>query len=238
MRKKLLANWFTRAAHPWSKLGTLFVTLLVYGLSYEQLERGARLAASNLQVFWAHEWWRAWSALFVHADLVHLFSNTPLLVLFTYLLWRFFGPWMVASAFALCGVMNILVLTTMPPETRLLGASGVVHFMGALWLTLYVLIERRDQLTQRFAAALFLTLMLFTPDAYRPEVSYLSHLLGYVMGLLWGGMVYYAGQRYFSSFERWLIEAEPEPDFEWRTPEQLAVAEADPAVRPLEDETF
>jgi rhomboid protease GluP len=237
MKKSLLANWFTRSPHQGSSLGTLLVTMLVYGLSFLQLERGAGLAASNVQVFWAHEWWRAWSALFVHADLVHLFSNTPLLVLFTYLLWRFFGPWMVASAFALCGFMNLVVLATMPPETNLLGASGVVHFMGALWLTLYVAIERRDELTRRFGAALFLTLMLFTPDVYRPEVSYLSHLLGYVMGLMWGGAIALFGRNYFASFERWLIEPQVEPDFEWRTPEQLEVAKSLAVVRTLEDET-
>ncbi|MBC7467566.1 MAG: rhomboid family intramembrane serine protease, partial [Bdellovibrio sp.] len=86
--------------------------------------------------------------------------------------------------------VNLIVLKTMPLTTSLLGISGVVYWMGAAWLTLYLLIDRRKKLRYRFAIALFLCLTLFIPDKYQPQISYLSHFLGFIAGII-SAFIYY-----------------------------------------------
>ena len=62
-------------------------------------------------------------------------------------------------ALLLGGLINAVVLQTMAPETFLIGISGVVYWMGAAWLTLFLLVDRRKIFKRRFAYALFLALL-------------------------------------------------------------------------------
>ena len=72
----------------------------------------------------------------------------------------------------------------MPPGSELLGVSGVVYWMGAVWLTLYFLLETRDRLSKRFIKTIGIALVLFVPETYHQDVSYLSHFIGFVFGIL------------------------------------------------------
>lgn len=173
------------------------------------------LHASNIAFFngWAHwlpatgqavygegQYWRAWTALFAHSDLGHFFSNAFLFLPLTYLLTSYYGYlFFPAAGLAIGGVVNLIVLKTLPPETALLGISGVVYWMGAAWLTLFILIDRRNSWRKRVAVAIALSVMLFVPETYKPEVSHLSHWLGFLFGGL-SAAIYY-------QFHRTAIEA-------------------------------
>lgn len=142
------------------------------------------MPASGLSVFTHKEFWRLWTSLFAHGDVGHLLSNALVFFPFAYFLSAYFSLWFFPiAAVLLGGFINAIVLWTMPPEISLIGFSGVVHWMGAAYLTLYLLIERGEDLRRRIAKVVMISVVLFVPEIYRPEVSYLSHFVGYLAGI-------------------------------------------------------
>jgi rhomboid protease GluP len=210
-------NWLSRKpneqAWPVAILSTAF--LLVACAVYFRDLGGARewMPASSAQVFQEIQLWRAWTTLFAHADFGHLIANMFLFSPLAYFLSGYFGWVLFPLLGILCGgLVNFVVLATLPAETRLIGISGVVYWMGSAWLTLSFLINRREKLRRRMGSALFLCLMLFVPEALKPEVSHLSHFVGWVFGLFVGLAWYFLHRRKFALAERteYMIE-----DLDW-----------------------
>ena len=106
----------------------------------------------------------------------HLMNNALLFIPLAYLLTAYFGAWFfpILGLFS-GGLINSIVLGTMPPETQLIGISGVVYWIGGAWLTLFLLIDRRKNFSLSFRECAFLMLMLFIPETYWPHISYASH---------------------------------------------------------------
>lgn len=216
----ILRNWFTRSLDKpiWPSL--LLLGAAIYGASFAYLNNIFHahqwMAATGEAVYQRHEYWRAWTTLFAHADLIHLLGNSLPFVLFAYPLLTHFGRFFFPLAgLALGGLSNLLVLKTLPSSVTLLGISGVVHWMGAAWLTLFLLIDRREKLRPRFASALFLAMTLFLPETYRPEVSYLTHFIGFATGI-GSRLLYYAiHRRQIAAAEIWRSVQIEEVDFDW-----------------------
>lgn len=194
LKKVFRENWLTRKAPRNGVWPTLaLVALLGFG-------KIAEFPASADLVYGKGEAWRAWTTLLVHANPGHLLGNLILFAPFAYALTSAFSPLFFPFAgFAIGGALNLAVLKTMPPATTLIGVSGVVYWMGAAWITLAFLIDRRERATIRLVKALGVSMLLFLPQTYRPEVSYLTHLLGYLAGV-GSALVYYAFHR--STFRR------------------------------------
>ncbi len=215
IQTRLVSNIFTRKFLSSTWPMTLVWVIVVYGASFLFLEKDISLEASGVLVFQQHEWWRAWTSLLVHSDLAHLLSNTPWLVVFMFLLNGVFGAVPVLLAFVVMGLGNLIVLATMPAQVSLVGASGVVHFVGAMWVTLHVLVDHREGWKPRFGSALFLMLMLFIPGDYRPNISYMGHAVGFILGV-GTGIVYYLFQRArFKALEVYETRIIEPVDFDW-----------------------
>lgn len=177
------------------------------------------LAASGESIFQRGELWRAWTALLVHADLGHLLGNVLLFAPFSYFLAGYYPRWFFPGlAFLVGGLCNFLVLKTMPPEATLVGVSGVVYWMGAAWLTLYLKIEKRDPPRRRLGKAIIVTAALFLPDTVRPEVSYFSHYLGFATGILCALLLYrWRRSEFLTGERRELVTIEDSiPEEEWK----------------------
>ena len=143
------------------------------------------MAASQDLIFNQHQYWRAWTALISHSDWGHLFSNLFLFAPFCYYLYGYFGPWYFpVTGFVIGGFTNMAVVKSMPAQINLVGVSGVVYWMGAAWLTLYLLIERRESVRRRLFKVLIISAVLFLPETYKPEISYYSHFLGFAAGVV------------------------------------------------------
>lgn len=171
------------------------------------------LPANYILVFTEHQYWRAWTTQFAHGDLVHLLSNLMLLVPLAFLLFNYFGIFIFPIVgFFMGGIINLVVLLSMPEETFLVGASGLVYWMGATWFSLYFLLDTRRNLKRRFAAVVILTALLFFPESYKPEISYYSHFIGYILGLLSGALIYFYRRTEFKRAE--IIEIFVEEDEE------------------------
>lgn len=220
---KITENWLTRKPSRFAYGVTVALTLFLFAASFlffrDLFGSATWMPASREMVFQNHQWWRAWTALFAHADGSHLISNAVLFIPLTYLLVGYFGLiFFPIIGLASGGLINLIVLQAMPAQTELIGVSGVVYWMGAAWLTLYLLIDGRENWRKRFASAIFLSIILFIPETYKPQVSYLSHLIGFILGAVSGLILYAIRRRAFRAAE--VKEYIFDEEFEWPTLEQ------------------
>lgn len=205
-KTKASSYWFTMI---FSSLFFLFG--YVYLLEVFPLK--SFLPANAELVFSQHQYWRAWTTQFAHADLVHLLSNSMMLFPLSFMLFNYYGFLLfpILGIFV-GGLINFIVLKTMPSEVYLVGASGLVYWMGATWLALYFFIDTTRNFKRRFAAVIILTALLFVPESYKPEISYLSHFVGYLLGIVSGSLIYFLRKKDFKALE--VIETIVEVDEE------------------------
>lgn len=181
------------------------------------------MTASHDMIFKDHQWWRAWTTLFAHADEKHLLSNVFLFSILGYFLNGYFGVLIFPiMAFLFGGLTNLIVLHSAPAEMQLIGVSGVVFWMGGAWLALYFALERRKSLLQRSLRAVGVGLLLFMPaEAFDPSISYKTHFVGFVLGVLFGFFYFLIRRSYFRSAEIYEELADPEnftcPNFDRST---------------------
>lgn len=133
------------------------------------------------------QWWRLITALTLHADGLHLFSNLAIGGLFIVLLCRELGSGLAWSLLLGAGVLGNLANACLQlPDHRSVGAStlvfGAVGILAALTLVRY-----RGQLQKRwplpFAAALALLALLGT-EGKQTDLG--AHLFGFAFGIILG----------------------------------------------------
>ena len=155
----------------------------------------SKLVPRREDIFTAHQYWRLFTGVLVHADLNHFFSNAVGLFLFGYLLYGYFGAFVYPSmAFLLGALVNLISLATYPPGWSLVGASGVVYLIAAFWLTLFVLIERRFGILQRLLRSIGFALVMLLSSTFDPAVSYRTHAIGFLAGIVFA-FAYFAAAK-------------------------------------------
>lgn len=206
--QRMRQNWLTSKPNslgPW--VAALFTILLMLCslIYWNDLWHASQwMSATHQKVFNQHEIWRAWSTLFVHGDGKHLFSNLFFFFIFATLINGYFGKWAFPMmAFVFGGLINLIVLQDMPHEVHLIGASGIVFWMGGFWLALSFFIDRRRSLLHRGLKFLGISLVLFFPsEAFDPNISYAAHFVGFALGLLSGSCAYLIFRKIFSAKEQ------------------------------------
>lgn len=211
--RKVRANWLTKkpsgAAFGVAAASIIVLFLVNFFFWRNDFELQELITAIPKKVLENHEYWRLWTALFAHADSGHLMSNSLLFSVFSFFLYGYFGSFVFPFAALLAGgLINLIVLKTMPSEAELLGVSGVVYWMGAVWLTLYFLLETRETQSKRLIKAIGIALVLFIPETYHRDTSYLSHFLGFLFGIIFAFAYYLKRKAEFKKAEvTVLIEA-------------------------------
>ncbi len=129
-------------------------------------------------------WWISFAAMFIHADIGHLLSNLLLFIPFAALLQAHYGRAVFPWIGLLIGYLtHLTVLLIKEDGYSLVGASGMVYGLGGLWLGLFVLHGNRYTLKDRILRSIGVSLILLFPTQFMPEVSYLAHGIGFLMGL-------------------------------------------------------
>lgn len=210
---KLLRTHLSKPLNDWSfplAMGVLVIFLgisLIYWTHPQALDP---FIAGRDEVFERFQYWRLFSTIAVHADLRHFLSNSVFFFVFGFLLHSYFGAWVFPSlSLAMGGVANYLTLWLYPAHSSLVGASGVVYYMVGLWATLFFFIERKGRALRRIGMLLCVTSMLLFPTEYQPEVSYLAHFWGFVLGIPSGILYFYSNRDRLRAAEVWKA---PEPD--------------------------
>lgn len=150
------------------------------------------LYITRADFFQSGQVWRAFTAIFVHADIEHLLSNMLLLWVFSFFIFGYFGfkVFPVLSLF-MAALVNVLTVWTYEPSIHLIGASGLVYFLGGLWLTLYAQIQRQYSWGQRLLRVVGIALMIFLPSTFVASTSYRAHAIGFLMGVFVGILYFY-----------------------------------------------
>jgi rhomboid protease GluP len=184
-------------------LGTFILALGSLFYLRDVANAGSWMPASGARVFEHHEYWRLWTTLLAHGDFGHLASNTLLFFILGYFLYGYFGFRLFPlAAFFWGGVTNLIAIASYDSETILIGASGIVYWMGGTWLMLYFFLSRQKNLTQRLLRTLGVAILIFMPaETFEPQVSYRTHFIGFVVGLGSGTWHYCAHRARFLAAE-------------------------------------
>jgi rhomboid protease GluP len=139
--------------HPFAWVGCVAYAFILFFVGYAVAGGFWRLDAFDLGAIvagrvQAGEWWRAWTALTLHADAPHLIANLGSGIWFSYLAARQLGPgntWLLTVLAA--GLANLIEAYVGPATHRSVGASTAVFaVLGLLaaytWRIRYALPQR------------------------------------------------------------------------------------------------
>ena len=172
----------------WSSLA--WVSLNIFFYVWSEARADLRTAGLTDGAALAHgEWWRLFTATWLHADIAHLAANVVFGFMFLGLVLGRYGPGVGLLAASLAGAGgNVLAWLVYGEPHRGLGASGVV--MGALGLLAIqsaALLKRRSANTSRlFASGISAGVLLFVFLGVSPGTDVVAHLGGFLCGLLLG----------------------------------------------------
>lgn len=149
------------------------------------------------------EYWRLFTSFLVHGDLKHLLSNLFFFSLFAYYVHQYFGPKVFPISSIIAGaVINYITILGMNPNIYLVGASGIVYYLGGFWLVIYLFIERHKSIRMRVGRSLGVCLVLLGPGPFSPEVSYMAHFWGFVVGAFFAIGFYFFNRTEIQKHER------------------------------------
>ncbi|MDO5538169.1 MAG: rhomboid family intramembrane serine protease [Desulfovibrionaceae bacterium] len=168
------------ALQNWAPLHTLAPAL---GFPAEAADWSELLGADNVRMRLFHEWSRAVTALFLHADIAHLVANAAFTFIFARLLgaWTGFGlaffliVWAGALGNVVCAVVRQGFVLSIGFSTALFAAVGA--------LSGFVSLFSRPKAMLPLAAGAAILAMLGTEGE---NTDYLAHVCGLVCGMLAG----------------------------------------------------
>ena len=181
LERGMIFDWSSLA---WGFLLCFFYVLSVKARDLTELGLMDSLAVSHGQ------WWRLFTAIWLHADLAHLAGNATFGVILLGLAMARYGAGagLLASYLAgAAGNVATLILSVRPHHS--LGASGMV--MGALGLLAvhsFHQWQRIPHAAKYVVTRLFGGLLLFILMGVAPGTDILAHLGGFIGGILLGGL--------------------------------------------------
>lgn len=173
------------------------------------------LKANGFQVYEKGEYWKAFTTTLMHGDFIHLGHNTLFFITFSVLLNSYFGFLIFPLlSFIVGGVINLIALKIYEPHVYLVGISGVIYFMAAFWMTMFVLLERHMTIYKRIMITTGVSLILFFPEVFVKNVSYLAHGLGFGLGIVFALGYFWMARTELRSHEVWIEKAPQNQDLE------------------------
>ncbi len=176
--------------------------------SYFMVEHGTMVPM--LVVEWK-EYYRVFTAFFMHFGISHLFNNMLLLWYLGSRLERYLGHGKFAVTYLACGlggnVISLAYYLFTHPYTNTAGASGAVF--GIVGAMLWVVLRHRGHLADLSSRQLVLMIVFTLYNGLADNgINNAAHIGGLVLGFLLGMLFYRGGQ----SIRR---GSEPEQDDTW-----------------------
>jgi membrane associated rhomboid family serine protease len=173
----------------WSSLAWVLLNILFFWWSEARADLQVRGMMDGVAL--AHgQWWRLFTATWLHANIAHLATNMVFGFLFLGLVMGRYGPGVGLLAAYLAGVGgNLVAWRIHHGENYLsLGASGVVTgTLGLLAVQSVALLRRRNANAIRlFTVGIMASLLLFVFLGVSPESDVVTHSGGFISGLLLG----------------------------------------------------
>lgn len=157
-------------------------TLLYFFFSLAFEDLFYQLVQINSKIFVELEIWRLFTSMFLHGDVMHLFSNMIALLLFGTYVELNFSKFEFLLIYFISGLIgNMFSLYLLPFNVISLGASGAIF--GLIGATLSLLIVERD--TPLIILGLFYV-FYFVFSSFSPGINYFAHIFGLLGGFLTG----------------------------------------------------
>ncbi len=172
----------------WSSLAWVLLNILFFWWSEARTDLRT-LGMMDSAALARGEWWRLFTATWLHANIAHLATNMVFGFLFLGLVMGRYGPGVGVLAAYLAGVGGNLFAGWVYRENHLsLGASGVVTGgLGLLAVQSVTLLKRPNVNAFRlFAAGIMAGFLLFVLLGFSPESDVVAHAGGFITGLLLG----------------------------------------------------
>ncbi len=166
----------------------IFFILEYTGGGFTNEETLTNLGALIPQAVKAGEWWRLLNANFLHFGWIHLLSN----IIALYFLGKIVEPnlgrlWYLITYFV-SGIGAMIAFTFLAePDQILIGASGAIMGLIGAILAIFLKVWRKDNsriARQRMLVILFMVGLQFAFDLANPQVSFLCHLFGFIIGFI------------------------------------------------------
>jgi rhomboid protease GluP len=187
--------WQQRVFQPgflfdWGSLAWVGLISVFYWLS--ETQSGLKTAGVMDSTAVGHgQWWRLFTAMWLHADLGHLGANASIgLVLLGLTMGRYgTGVGLLASYLAGAGGNVLAGLVSAGPHLSL-GASGLVMgSLGLLAVQSFTLWKANPHAAKLMLSGVFGGVMLFVLLGLSPGSDLLAHFGGFVSGLVLGAML-------------------------------------------------
>ena len=164
-------------------LSLIFINLFFYiafnlilGIEYLLL-----FSQINSKVIEDSEYWRLFTAMFLHADIIHLFSNMVALLIFGAAVETNFPRYQYSIIYFVSGLIgNIFSLFLLPLYAISLGASGCIFgLIGAA----FIFFAREDP---TFIGIGLIYVAYFILMSFAPGINLWAHLFGLLGGIIFG----------------------------------------------------
>ena len=138
-----------------------------------------------------HEYWRFFTALFLHGGLVHLLFNVFALYILGPPLERSIGTmrfvvcYLISGLASGAGVVGLTLMGLVQPA-ELVGASGSIMGIVGAWAGFLLRHRHAPQAKQRLGNVLMIVAIQIAFDLSTPQVSMAAHLCGLVGGFFLG----------------------------------------------------
>jgi membrane associated rhomboid family serine protease len=180
-----------RQGYPFDWASLVWVLLL---LLFFWREGRSGLAAAGMMVsarVAQGQWWRLFTAVWLHADVGHLATNATLGFVLMGLVMGRYGPGVGLLAAYLAGAAgNLCAWLLAPPSHRSLGASGMVlGCLGLLAAQAFSFSRRNAPPPRLLASGILAGVMLFVLLGLGPGTDVVAHLGGFLAGLLLGALL-------------------------------------------------
>jgi rhomboid protease GluP len=127
------------------------------------------------------QYYRLFTAMFVHADLMHLLSNMLALVIFGLLVENRYSILQYLFIYFISGLIgNVVSLFILPEFTFSLGASGCIFGVMAAYYVSFTAYDKRMILYAIVSSALMVAMSIGA------DINSWAHIIGAVGGLLFG----------------------------------------------------
>lgn len=140
------------------------------------------LVQNNNRIINHFEFWRLFSAVFLHYDLLHLFSNMFALLIFgTFIEYNFSRVAFIGVYFISGLIGNLFSLIFLPLNINSLGASGCIF--GLIGAALVIIIKQKSRILLILAG---MYVAYFVVSSLSPGINFYAHIFGLLGGFLFG----------------------------------------------------
>ncbi|MFX0058256.1 MAG: rhomboid family intramembrane serine protease [Candidatus Hodarchaeota archaeon] len=171
-------------------LTLIFLNIIFFFTINTNIELFYLFVQINGRIFNNLEYWRIITAMFIHGDLLHLFSNMFGLLLFGTFVETSLSKFNYILAYFFSGLLgNIFSLFLLSSTIISLGASGAIF--GLMGVS-FVIIAMQEDKSLLFLGVIYL--ILFLVSSLSPDINIYAHIFGLIGGIAFGYLFYKKNQ--------------------------------------------